>query len=67
MLTMNKSCAKVAVMPNTYRLTMSLTDAEGALCDRVQKALEKKMGVPVPYTNVVRLALKALAKQEKVK
>jgi hypothetical protein len=54
-------------MENTYRLSMSLNKPEKALYDRLQKAMERRLGVRVPYTNIVRFALKALAEQEGVK
>ena len=54
-------------MENTYRLSMSLAKSEKDLLDKVKDAVEKRTGVSIPFTELVRLSLRTLAKQERVK
>jgi hypothetical protein len=54
-------------MRTDYRLTLALTESEKALFDRLQKRIEARQGISMPSTSIVRLAIRALAKQERVK
>lgn len=50
----------------TSTLSMVLGKSDRALLERLQKSLQKSMGIPVPYTSVARLALYALAEKHGV-
>ena len=51
----------------SYRLSMNLDDDHGKLLLKLQRHFMDKKERSLPQTEIVRLALTALARQEKVK
>lgn len=49
------------------RLAVNLLPAERAMLDKAKAAFERRTGATIPVTEVIRLAIKAFAKQEKVR
>lgn len=49
------------------RISVNLTSEDFMLVGRVKVSIEKRIGIPIAFTQLVRMALVALAKQEKVK